>query len=755
MAFTPQNFVDKVGPTVSAAFLNALDVTVNQALQGVQTTAQLIALVGGGGGGGPPVNPTILVVSSPAIVVPADPNGVVLDFSNANGQAQLFTGNTDVTSAATLSITTSNCTATINTAPNVPVNFQPIGFYQFTGLTGASGTATITASLGGVNYSVNVKIVAASAGSPGTPGTPGAPGTTGPTGPAGAGGITLVLSSAAATVLTYASGTVPSFAGLNGQASVLNAGVNESELATWSAVGSGLTGTVNTADNVPVAGHPIGYYQVTAMSSPIGTLTISAVYLANTLTAIYQVTQVPTGYQIVSSLPVIPGPQSFEGNVVFLSTDGQLYRFHAGAWTTLVPAVNISGQLSAAQIASLAASQITGQLTAAQIASLTAAQLTGQITTTQITPGAITTPLLGAGSVNTAALAAGSVVAGSIASGTITAAQIAGGTIQGANIAAGTILAGNIAAATITAGNLAANSVTAGAIAANSVATNSIQAGAVTAAQIGVSVLSAISANIGAITAGTLSNAGGNSILDLNNGWMVFNNGVNMVVRGFGFGAASNYLDWFGPTQSAATNFAACTDNLGIYWLKTDGTYKFGVSLQASATTLFNSVGSFTYTIPAGKSQIFIELWGDSGFGGHGNGTDPGGGGGSGTYSKSSYMVSGHAGQTIQVSLTGGGTQGGESTVTSGTFTLTAMNAFGGLGGAVGAFGVAGAGGTGASGGNLINVPGMTGGDNISSQAGGLPAAGTYANGNAGAGGANSATTNRPGLPAVCAITAL
>lgn len=751
MAFSPQNFVDQVGPAVNAQFLNQVDVTVNQALQGVTTTAELIALVGGGI---EPQTAIILVASSPAILVAADPNGVVLDFSQANGTVKLFNGNTDITSSAALSIVTVGCTCTLNLLPNIPLP-GPLGFYQFNALPGNNGTVTITAVLGGVSYSTNISIAKSPAGSPGSPGSPGAPGTTGPIGPAGAGGITLVLSSAAATVLTYANGTVPSFAGLNGQASVLNAGVNESELATWSAVGSGLTGTVNTADNVPVAGHPIGYYQVTAMTQPIGTLTISAVYLANTLTAVYQVTQVPTGYQIVSSLPVIPGPQSFEGNVVFLSTDGQLYRFHAGAWTTLVPAVNISGQLTAAQIASLAASQITGQLTAAQIASLTAAQLTGQITTTQITPGAITTPLLGAGSVNTAALAAGSVVAATIASGTITAAQIAGGTIQGANIAAGTILAGNIAAATISAGNLAANSVTAAAVAANSIATNSIQAGAVTAAQIGVSVLSAISANIGTVTAGLLQNSGGSAYLDLNNSWLVFNNGVNMLVRGLGFGAATNYLDWFGPSQSSSSNFAACTDNLGIYWLKTDGTYKFGTSLQASATTLFNTGGSFTYTIPTGKSQIFIELWGDTGFGGHGNGTDPGGGGGSGCYCKSAYSITGHAGQTISISLTGGGTQGGMSTVTSGSFTVTSMSAPGGLGGAVGAFGAPGAGGTGESGGNLINMDGNTGGDTLSSATAGFAIAGTYANGNSGGRGVNSATTNQPGKPGICAITAL
>ncbi len=174
---------------------------------------------------------------------------------------------------------------------------------------------------------------------------------------------------------------------------------------------------------------------------PAATFAAGSVTLASFATGL-------TPVQIVSSLP----GSGTEGEVVVLTADGQLYRYHSGAWTAQVPAAGILGQL-----------------TSAQIASITAAQLTGQITTTQITNGAITTPLLGAGAVQTANLAAGAVTAATIAANTITGGNIAGGTITGSNIAGGTITASNIAANTITAGQLAAGSVTATQIAAGAV----------------------------------------------------------------------------------------------------------------------------------------------------------------------------------------------------------------------------------------------------------------------------------------------
>ena len=46
MAFQPQNFVDQVGPVVSAQFLNGLDLTCNQGLNGLNTQAAIAAWLG-------------------------------------------------------------------------------------------------------------------------------------------------------------------------------------------------------------------------------------------------------------------------------------------------------------------------------------------------------------------------------------------------------------------------------------------------------------------------------------------------------------------------------------------------------------------------------------------------------------------------------------------------------------------------------------------------------------------------------------
>jgi len=95
---------------------------------------------------------------------------------------------------------------------------------------------------------------------------------------------------------------------------------------------------------------------------------------------------------VVSSLPA---SGDYTGQVVFLTTDNQLYRWTGSAWTTAVPAVNV----------------------------------TGQITSTQIEDDAVTTPKIFAGAV--------------------TANEIAGNTITGNKIVANTITGGLLATAGI------------------------------------------------------------------------------------------------------------------------------------------------------------------------------------------------------------------------------------------------------------------------------------------------------------------
>lgn len=55
--------------------------------------------------------------------------------------------------------------------------------------------------------------------------------------------------------------------------------------------------------------------------------------------------------QILAALPALPDPLFPQGSVVFLTTDNKLYRSTGTAWTTVVPAVDITGQILAGQIA--------------------------------------------------------------------------------------------------------------------------------------------------------------------------------------------------------------------------------------------------------------------------------------------------------------------------------------------------------------------------------------------------------------------
>lgn len=113
-----------------------------------------------------------------------------------------------------------------------------------------------------------------------------------------------------------------------------------------------------------------------------------------------------TPVEIVSVLPAAGS----QGRVVFLTTDNKLYRDTGTAWTSLVAADDINGQ----------------------------------ITSTQITDAAITTPKLAANSVTASALAADSVVAGKIAAGAVSADEISVSELSAIAADVGTLDAGLI-----------------------------------------------------------------------------------------------------------------------------------------------------------------------------------------------------------------------------------------------------------------------------------------------------------------------
>jgi hypothetical protein len=128
---------------------------------------------------------------------------------------------------------------------------------------------------------------------------------------------------------------------------------------------------------------------------------------------------------------------------------------------------------------------ITGLLTNAQIEAIAAAKITGQVSGSQIAANSIESSHIVSGTIVAGDIAAGTITANEIKGETITATQIKSGTITTTEIKTGTILGEDIAATTITGSNIAANTIA--------------------ASKLTVSELSAITANLGSITAGTIT----------------------------------------------------------------------------------------------------------------------------------------------------------------------------------------------------------------------------------------------------------
>lgn len=320
-----------------------------------------------------------------------------------------------------------------------------------------------------------------------------------------------------------------------------------------------------------------------------------------------------TPIEIVSTMPV---SGNFQGRTVFLiTTDGsfspnKIYRWTDTSttgttfWTSVVPAVDI-----------------TGSLTDSQISALAAAKLTGQITTTQISNNAITTPLILAGAVSTASIAAGAVTATQIASGTITAGLISAGAITSSCLAANSVIAGKIAAAAVSTTQLAAGAVTASVIAsgtitstqiaANTITAGNIAAGTITADRLNVSSLSAISANIGTITSGTISGVTisatgteGTGSLQPSTGRFQTLNGsafAYMTASNPGTGAIANLVTGYGSITGVSI-FSQFTSN-GITLKNTANTVVSSLTAGGGSSTLVvdeidNNGGNGTFTVP-------------------------------------------------------------------------------------------------------------------------------------------------------------
>ncbi len=148
------------------------------------------------------------------------------------------------------------------------------------------------------------------------------------------------------------------------------------------------------------------------ISVPVGSVTgLGALAIQNTVApgqldaATVSIAQFTSGLTAIEIVAVLPVSGNYDGRTVVLTTNGKLYRYSSGAFTTVVPTTD----------------------------------LTGQITTTQITNNAITTPLINAGAVVTSKIATGAITANEMAANSVIAGKIAAGAIDAFTITGATI----------------------------------------------------------------------------------------------------------------------------------------------------------------------------------------------------------------------------------------------------------------------------------------------------------------------------
>ncbi|MBI5768772.1 MAG: hypothetical protein HZA93_13320 [Verrucomicrobia bacterium] len=302
-----------------------------------------------------------------------------------------------------------------------------------------------------------------------------------------------------------------------------------------------LTGTQDILFREGLGNNVTRYFWIEVEATNKRLSAIAGPYNGTTIDGITLSHLVP-GMELVSIVNALPNPVGYTGaKVVFLTTDGKLYRLVGGAWTTAVAAVDLTGQIVSGQIADNAILQakladnsisqaklqdnivstaklVDSAITNVKIAAAaidanklavdavtSAAVAAGAITNTKIADDSISTAKLSAGSVTAAKIGAGEVVAGKIAAGAVRTNELAANSITAAKIGAGEVTAGKIAAGAVSTNELAANAVTAAKIGAGEITTAKLAAGAVTANELAANSVTAAKIGAGEVTTAKLA----------------------------------------------------------------------------------------------------------------------------------------------------------------------------------------------------------------------------------------------------------
>jgi hypothetical protein len=269
-------------------------------------------------------------------------------------------------------------------------------------------------------------------------------------------------------------------------------------------------------------------------------------------------------------------------NAISINANGTLTGAGGGAVTPVgINAINVN--LSNAPAGILNSNVTLGTLGAGGFAYLS--QITSANVTTYIAGAAIGTAQVGV--LTAGNIGANTIDASKIAANTITAGQIASNTITAGQIAANTITAGQIAANTITAGQIAANTITASQIASNTITATQIAANSITADRLSVSNLSAISANLGTVTAGSISGTslsvgsspavsgtsmtGAGAIINTSGTFALGNSSTNISYNGSQMSLNGNVVATGNVNSNAITNVVYASAG-GIIDIRTSGT---------------------------------------------------------------------------------------------------------------------------------------------------------------------------------------
>jgi hypothetical protein len=172
---------------------------------------------------------------------------------------------------------------------------------------------------------------------------------------------------------------------------------------------------VATLPGLPDAAYPVNCYVVLTTDSKLYE-NVAGVWVNAIQNGL------PIGFQPippVATLPTLPSTTYPVGFVVYLTTDGKLYRNVADVWTKAVD----GGDITAATITG--DRLVAGTITASQIAANT-------ITASQILAATITAACIAAGAIGATQIAAGAVTAGAIAAGSVTADKLAVGNVSNA-----------------------------------------------------------------------------------------------------------------------------------------------------------------------------------------------------------------------------------------------------------------------------------------------------------------------------------